>query len=290
MKVTVVTPSFNQAAFIERTVESVLAQRGDFELEYLVVDGGSTDGTAARMEPYRDRLTFLSEPDRGQSDAINKGFARARGDVLAWLNSDDTYLPGALERVCAALRRPGARWCFGQCRVIDEADRPIRGFIRGYKNWLARRYSRRLLLTKDFIPQPATFFRRELLEQAGPLDPSLHYAMDYDLWLRFADLADPVFVPEDLACFRWHDSSKSGARYHVSALEALAAARRRARPDDRGVILRHRLHVLSLVAGYRLLDALRPRSLAAPGSAGTATPAPPGPGRPAAPPRGSRPR
>lgn len=253
MKISVVTPSYNQAAFIERTIRSVLEQQGDFELEYLVMDGGSTDGTREILERYRDRLIFVSEPDAGQVDAIARGFARCTGEVLAWLNSDDVYLPGALAAVAAALEEPGARWCFGQCRVVDEDDREIRRVVSWYKNRLSRRYSLQLLLTGDFIPQPATFFRRDLLEEAGPLDPAYRYAMDYELWLRFARLADPVFVPRDLASFRWHGASKSAGGYRRAAWEAFTAARSHAQPSERGALAAHFLHVLSLVAGYGLL-------------------------------------
>ena len=187
MRFTIVTPSFNQGAFIERTIESVLGQRGDFELEYLIVDGGLTDGTLDVLRRYDDRrLTWISERDGGQSEAINKGFGRATGDVLAWLNSDDTYVPGALDAVSGALRTTAARWCFGECAIIDEQDREIRHAITWYKNRLSRRYTARRLLEKDFIPQPAAFFRRDLLEEVGSVDEACRYSMDYDLWLRFA--------------------------------------------------------------------------------------------------------
>jgi glycosyltransferase involved in cell wall biosynthesis len=271
VKLSIVTPSYNQGKFIERTIRSVLEQQGDFELEYLVVDGGSTDQTLSILERYRGRLTYVSDRDAGQVDAISKGFARATGEVVAWLNSDDLYLPGALEEVTRALGQPGARWCFGQCRIIDESDAEIRRGIAWYKNRLSRRYSLRRLLTTDFIPQPATFFRRDLLEEAGPLDPSFHYAMDYDLWLRFARLAAPVFIPRDLASFRWHGASKSSGGYRAAAWEAFEAARRHTKPSERVALLEHYLHAIFLVGGYRLLDLIAtapPPPAAAPPTAG----------------------
>jgi hypothetical protein len=140
--------------------------------------------------------------------------------------------------------------------VVDEEDREIRRAISWYKNRLSRRYSLRQLLTKDFIPQPATFFRRDLLEEAGPLDPAYRYAMDYELWLRFARLSEPVFIPRDLASFRWHGASKSSGGYGKAAWEAFAAARRHAKPPERIALAEHFLHVLSLVAGYKLLALL----------------------------------
>lgn len=256
MRISIVTPSFNQGVFIERTIESVLSQRGDFELEYLVVDGGSADGTLAILRRHEGRLRFVSERDRGQSDAINKGFRLATGDVLAWLNSDDTYAPGALDAVAAALRDGGARWCFGECRIVDEADREVRSAIARYKSWSSRRYSRAGLVGRNFIPQPATFFRRDLLAEAGPLDESLHFAMDYDLWLRFARLADPVFVPRTLATFRWHGRSKTGAGYAKGAWECFRIARARARGAERLALAQHLAHYAAQVAVYAALDRL----------------------------------
>jgi glycosyltransferase involved in cell wall biosynthesis len=255
LKVTIVTPSFNQGPFIERTVESVLSQRGDFELEYLVMDGGSTDETLSILRGYEGRVRLVSEPDRGQSDAINKGFRGASGDVLAWLNSDDTYAPGALQAVVETLSGTKARWCFGTCRVIDEEDREIRRAVSRYKSWASRRYSMRRLLSSNFVPQPATFFRRDLFQEAGPLDESLHYAMDYDLWLRFARIAPPAFVPRPLASFRWHSGSKTGARYRRGAWECFSIARTRARGGLEGTaVALHAVHYLTQLAAYGVLD------------------------------------
>ena len=254
MRVTVVTPSLDQGAYIERTVESVLSQRGQFELEYLVMDGGSTDGTLDILRRYEGRLGFRSGPDGGQSAAINAGLRRATGEVVAWLNSDDVYLPGAVEAAVAALRG-GARWCFGECRIIDERDREIRRPISRYKAWVGRRYSRRRLVGRNFVPQPAVFFRRDLFEEAGPLDAALRYAMDYDLWLRFAALAEPAFVPRPLAAFRWHGRSITASGYAAAARECLKVAARHARGAGEHVALaEHLAHALAEVVAYRALD------------------------------------
>lgn len=263
MKVSVITPSFNQGAFIQRTLDSVVSQRGDFELEYLVVDGGSTDETLSILRRYEGRLRFISEKDAGQSDAINNGFRMTSGSIVAWLNSDDTYEPGALDTVARTLRGTGARWCFGECGIIDAQDREIHRAISLYKRWVAGRYSLRRLLGRNFIPQPATFFRRELLEEAGPIDPELHLAMDYDLWLRFGRLAEPAFVSRRLANFRRHGESKSGARYRAMAWECFNIARSRARGLERVALAEHLIHFAAELAVYRLFDlkaALLPES------------------------------
>ncbi|HET8539054.1 MAG TPA: glycosyltransferase family 2 protein [Anaeromyxobacter sp.] len=257
MRISVVTPSYNQASFIERTIESVLSQRGAFELEYLVVDGGSTDGTVEILRRHAARLRFVSERDRGQSDAINKGFRMATGEVLAWLNSDDTYAPGALDAAARALGEGGARWCFGECRVIDAQDREIRRAISRYKSWVSRRYSRARLVARNFIPQPATFFRRDLLDEVGPIDESLHLAMDYDLWLRFAAVAEPAFIPRPLASFRWHGGSKTGGGYARGAWECFRIARARSRGAEKLALAQHLAHYAAQVTVYAALDRLR---------------------------------
>jgi glycosyltransferase involved in cell wall biosynthesis len=257
MKISVVTPSLNQAPFIERTIESVLAQTGDFALEYLVVDGGSTDGTLDILERYRGRLAFTAEKDDGQSDALNRGLARTTGDVLCWLNSDDTYLPGALARVAEAFQPAGRWWCFGQCRIVDVNDREIRRFVTAYKNRACRSYTLTRFLQDNFISQPAVFFSRELWNEAGPLDRSLWYSMDYDLWLRFARVSEPRFIPADLANFRWHGGSKSGARFRDGSWEAFQTACRHATLAERNAIVRHFFRYLARVAVYGGLDAFR---------------------------------
>jgi len=253
MKFTIVTPSFNQAAYLERTLRSVLDQTGDFELEYLVLDGGSRDGSVDILRRFEDRLQWTSGRDRGQSDAINQGLARASGDVLAWLNSDDTYEPGALRAVAEAWQRRPFDWCFGNCRIIDADDREIRPAITRYKIAQSRRYSFRRLLRRDFIPQPSTFFSRAAVAALGPLDMDLVYSMDYDYWLRLGRRSEPVYLDRFLAGFRWHAESKNGARYRKAAWETYRTACRHAGPGERRELAWHFAHVLVLNVLYRFL-------------------------------------
>ena len=170
MKLSIVTPSFNGLRFLDRTARSILSQSGDFELEWIVVDGGSTDGTVEFLRGLNDpRLRWTSEADRGQSHAINKGLALAAGDVVAWLNTDDVYTPGALAAVAQAFAAaPEAQWLVGRYEVIDEADRPIRSGVVRYKERSLRRYTYRALLRENFISQPAVFWRREFGHERRP--------------------------------------------------------------------------------------------------------------------------
>ena len=202
--VSIVTPSYNQAPFLEDTIRSVLGQ--DYpRLEYIVVDGGSTDGSPAIIEQYADRLAWwVCEPDLGQTDAINKGFAHARGEILAWLNSDDTYLPGAVAEAVAFLQaHPEVGMVYGNANYIDEA-----GQVVGQFNARQTSY-RRLRRGGVYIPQQAAFFRAHLWRQVGPLDPSFYFAMDYDLWVRIAALAPIRHHPRLWANFRLHGETKS---------------------------------------------------------------------------------
>lgn len=229
MKITVVTPTFNQAPYLERALRSIHEQKGDFELEHLVFDAGSTDGTVEILEQWKDRLDFVSEPDRGQSHALNKGFAKATGDVLAWLNSDDLYMPGALEAAVRFFRqRPEVRWAYGRCIIIDEHDREIRRSITWYKHVLLRRFSFNKLLIENYISQPATFFSRSLLNEVGEIDEDLHFAMDYDLWLRFARIAPAGVIDAEMAAIRLHADCKTGSDFHSSLQEANRVSRKHA--------------------------------------------------------------
>lgn len=204
MLVSIVTPSYNQARYLEETMRSVLEQ--DYpHIEYIVVDGGSTDGSREIIEKYADRLAWwVSEKDRGQTDAINKGFARARGDVLAWLNSDDTYQPGAVREAVEFLQRnPQVGLVYGDANYIDEHGRVIGRFPAAQTDY------RRLRQGYVHIPQQAAFFRADLWRRVGPLDDSFYFAMDYDLWVRLAREAPIVYYPRLWANFRLHSDAKT---------------------------------------------------------------------------------
>lgn len=213
--VSIVTPSFNQAAYLEAAMRSVLEQ--DYpNLEYLVVDGGSQDGSQEIIQRYADRLSWwVSEPDAGQAEAINKGFARARGEIVAWLNSDDLYLPGAVQQAVQVLQRhPAAGLVYGNALTITAEGVPLN--LLKFPRWeLAD------LLRFRIICQPAVFLRRAALEAAGPLDQSFHFMLDHQLWLRLAGRSPIVQTSEMLAAARHHPQAKNAAQAENFSVEIL---------------------------------------------------------------------
>ena len=256
--VSVVTPSLDQGPFVERTLESILTQRGDFDLELLVQDGGSTDGTLAILERFRDRIALLVEPDSGQADAVNRALRRARGDILGWVNSDDLYRPGAVQAAVEAFQaHPDALWLHGRCDIVDEEDRIVRRPVAAYKDFRCRRHRLDRLLVENYVSQMTVFWRRSLTDQVGLLDPSLRYTFDYDLWLRFAKVAPPLFLDRTLAAFRWRTGSKSGSSFEAQFREDWEVFLRHAPPGP-WLRLRKRARTAQILAVYRILRALRP--------------------------------
>lgn len=246
-RISVITPSYNQAEFIEQTILSVLSQNYP-HLEYLIIDGGSTDGTLDILRRYSGRLTWISEKDNGQAHAINKGLRVASGEILTYLNSDDLYEPGALHQVGAYFAaHPDAVCISGQCHNINEQGQIIRNIISRYKNFWLRMGGYTALLILNFISQPATFWRRRVVEQLGYLDESLHYTMDYEYWLRIGQHYPIHRLHYPLARFRIHSSSKSGQTSFNQFDEELQVARR----YTNGLpIVLHQFHRLITVMVY----------------------------------------
>lgn len=203
--ISIVTPSFNQGQFLEETMLSVLEQ--DYpNIEYIVIDGASQDNSVEIIHKYADRLAYwASEPDKGQTEAINKGFARAHGEILAWINSDDTYNPGVFREAVTFLQSQAAVGAvYGDLHFIDESGRVVGQFPA------AQTDLRRLRRGYVHIPQPATFFRADLWRQVGPLDDSFFFAMDYDLWVRLAGVTQFKYLPGPIwANFRMHLDAKT---------------------------------------------------------------------------------
>lgn len=224
-RISIIMPSFQQGTFLEEAVRSVLDQKS-VDMELLVLDPGSTDGSRELLvslkREYGDRLALHFEPDQGQSDAVNLGFAQAKGVVFGWLNSDDRMRPGAMAKVADWLDSPEPRWLYGRAGMIDETGAPCSSLIVRYKNWRGKKFSRLKLLTENFIPQMAVFWNRAMWERAGGLDNDRHLDMDYDLWLGFAEVAEPLVLDDVLADFRVHGAAK-GTRQTGAQLDAAFA-------------------------------------------------------------------
>jgi glycosyltransferase involved in cell wall biosynthesis len=244
--ISIVTPCLNASATLQETLDSVRSQDYPAELEHIVVDGGSTDGSV-EMLAAAEGVSFTSEPDRGMTHAKNKGIERARGEVIGQLNADDYYLPGALARVGEAFaEQRDARWATGPCLIVDEASQEIRRSITAYKNFFLRHYDFRLHLVQNFVSDPSTFVRRDAFERIGLYDESFRYAMDYEVFLRLGRLGPPVVIDAPLAAFRLAGSSFSMTSFEKQFEEHARAAR-----------LRGEGHPLA-VATNRLTSALIP--------------------------------
>jgi glycosyltransferase involved in cell wall biosynthesis len=202
--VSIVTPSFNQAPYLEAAMASVLDQ--DYpKIEYILIDGGSTDGSVDLIKKKSGKLAYwISEPDRGQTDAINKGFARATGKYLAWLNADDRLNPNAVSEAVQFLENhPDVGMVYGDAEYIDSLGRAIGNFPAAQADYHALRRG------YVHIPQQAAFWRRDLWLQVAPLDASFTFAMDYDLWVRLAKISNLHYLPRPWAQFRLHSDSKT---------------------------------------------------------------------------------
>ena len=206
-RVSIATPSYNQGRFIEESIRSVLLQ-GYPDLEYIVIDGGSTDNTVEVIRRYEHWIAYwVSEPDRGQSHAINKGITRAGGDILAWLNSDDTYEPAVLQLVAQTLEpTAGTHVVFGDCRFTDE-----QGTLQEVYRGIDQPFVRKLCYWRGWeVPQPTVFATRHIIEEVGLLNESLHLGLDYEWFLRMSQLHPFTHLGRVIARYRMHSSAKSG--------------------------------------------------------------------------------
>jgi len=219
--VSIVTPSLNMAEFLEATIQSVLAQ--DYSsIEYTILDGGSTDGTRAIAERYKDRITFIAEPDDGPADSIHKGLSRARGEIVSWLSADDLLLPGAVRAAVEAIgKHPKASGVYGDAQWINASGQVIRAYP-------TRSFDAAELMRECFICQPACFFRKAAYAAAGGVDKQLGYTFDWDLWMRMSKAAPLVHVPDLWAQSRMHSSNLTLGQRGKVLEESIALLRRRA--------------------------------------------------------------
>jgi len=252
MKVSVVTPSFNHAHFIVDTIESVLAQ--DYsDIEYIVVDGLSSDNTVNILKKYSDRIKWISEVDTGQTEAINKGLKMASGEIVCFLNSDDLFEKNTISQVVQTFRlNPDVKWVYGKCRIVDANNSEIRHLITLYKNIISKRFSYRKLLVENFISQPATFWKSELHSEFGYLDESEHFAMDYEFWCRIGAKHKPTVINSYLSRFRMYPTSKSGSLTNPVFEDELRIAKKYS--DNSFMLMSlHRLNIFKIETTYFLM-------------------------------------
>jgi glycosyltransferase involved in cell wall biosynthesis len=241
-RVSIITPSYNQAAFLEQTIRSVFGQ-GYSNLEYIIVDGYSTDGSLKIIQKYSDQLSWwVSEPDKGQADAINKGFSRATGDVVAWLNSDDMYAPGAIAEAVKYLDdNPDVGLIYGNAVSFDQDGHPLNDMT--FADWGLDG-----LVAFNIICQPAVFIRRDVLEQAGYLDEKYHMMLDHQLWLRIAQLTKIKHIPKLWAFARHHAGAKNVAQAPKFGEEAFRVFEwMQTQPDLAEIITRNRSTTMAML-------------------------------------------
>jgi len=219
-KISIVTVSLNQGEYIESNIISVLEQNYP-NLEHLIIDGGSTDDTLEILKKYDTKLNWVSEPDNGQSHALNKGFKKATGDIVGWVNSDDKLYPGALEKVSSFfVKNPNAVGVVGDLAMINECGE-VTEVLK------SRSYDFHYLVNKALgITQASTFFNRRVFDEIGYLDESLNFVMDRDLFIRVTSLGDIIYIPEILAQFRIQPQSKTSLGTHKFCRELVGVRRK----------------------------------------------------------------
>lgn len=215
MKISIVTPSFNQGEFIEKTIQSVITQ--DYaQLDYIVMDGGSTDNTIEILKRYEHDLTWISEPDNGQTHAVNKAISKTSSDIIGWLNSDDIYYPGTIKTICQFFaEHPDVDVVYGDAYFIDRDDKIIKFYPT--EPWSLERFK-----SCCYVSQPATFFRRSAVEKYGLLNEKLEFCMDYEYWLRLGlKGARFAYLRQVFAGARVYPETKTSSCYVEANAEAI---------------------------------------------------------------------
>jgi len=254
MKFSIVTPSFNQGHFISQTIDSVVNQVGDFEIEYFVMDGGSTDNTIDILKKYDKNLKnnskikffWQSKKDKGQSDAINQGFSKATGDIFAFINSDDYYQPNTFNTISKIKQK--SFWATGYSHIVNENNQIIQKPITLYKNFFINHYLANTLLILNFISQPSTFFTKDLFRQ---FNSSLHLTMDYDYWLYLSTISNPFVFHQYFSNFRIHSSSKGKSNFIAQFNEDYQTAKKYT--TNYFILFLHHLHNSLIVFIYKII-------------------------------------
>lgn len=248
--ISIVVPSLNQGKFISQTIDSILNQNIS-DVEIIVCDGGSSDNTIELLNQYNSRIRWISEPDNGQTDAINKGLKLAKGEILGYLNSDDYLLPGSLEMLKSIFQNEDVEWVSGDALIVDANSREIQKGVRLYKTFLRRLGFKPLFFITNYLVQPSTFWNRKAFELVGLFDESLNFSMDYDYWFRLYKHKSPHIMHEAISAFRIHSTSKGGINYRKQMKEDLHLIKRY---SNNGLVLFfHKVHSGIVVLLYRLL-------------------------------------
>jgi glycosyltransferase involved in cell wall biosynthesis len=262
MRFSVITPNYNGATYLEQAINSVLAQSDDVELEYIVIDGGSSDGSLEIIGKYKENIAHcLVEPDNGPAHAINKGLQLVTGDIVSWLNADDFYYPGALARVGNGFSLfPRAAMFFGVCPIVDETNQEIRGGITRFKEFFYPLSSRFTYQCINYISQPSLFFAGHAGRRAGLLREDMKAAWDYEYILRLWRYGSARRIKgSPLAAFRWTEGSISGQNFSIQFEEEYEAAK-----SDAGVFsVQAGIHFLvrwAIVGIYSAMSLARKRS------------------------------
>lgn len=250
-KISIITPSLNQGRFIKETIESVLSQ--DYpNLEYWIIDGGSTDETLRILKSFGRKIKWVSEKDGSQTKAINKGLKKVSGDIIAYLNSDDVYLPNTFNTVADYFLSHGqAAWLSGNYFIIDEKGRKIQSFVAAYKTFLRSRPTLKRLTIANYIIQPSTFWRKEVVQKIGSFDPTLSYAMDYDYWMRIIQEFPLHVLDNHFSLFRIHNVSKSKNQFEKQFNEEYQVIKRYEKNPI--LLFLHKLHNGLIILTYKLI-------------------------------------
>ena len=249
-KISIITPTLNQGRFIQQTINSVLNQNYP-NLEYIVMDGGSTDDTLAILKSYGKKLKWESNKDNGQADAINNGIELASGDILAFINSDDYYLPGVFDLVARKFFLLNCQWLTGDYEIIDGNCNQIQSLTILYKKFWRNFSSSNILYLINYIVQPSTFWSRDLWNTVGSFDISLQYALDYDFWIRASNVSLPLIVKQPLSAFRIHKASKGGSMFQNQFDEELQVLNRHVRNPF--IFRAHQFHNTLIKFIYKLI-------------------------------------
>ncbi|MCS6994418.1 MAG: glycosyltransferase [Anaerolineales bacterium] len=255
--ISIVIPSLNSGAFIEETIQSLVNQKYP-HLEIIVYDGNSTDATISILRKWEHAITWVSESDKGQSEAINKGLVRSHGEILGYLNADDFLLPGSLYKIGLTFAQTSKSiwWITGQCQIFNAKGQRIRLLIEKYKNFFLRYFPNiNFLYLTNFISQPATFWKRSVWEKIGGLDETFHYAMDYDYWIRiWKRFGRPHIIHQPLAGFRVHPTSKTSLQGHQKAYVEEEEMILQSHDVSFTIRILHRIHRLGMTLVYRTIN------------------------------------